>query len=253
MGSVSGGPAPLPAPPSAPKPGRTPTGGVRFPEPGQLPTVVAKESAHKTPAPVKSEAAYKATVVHEAQRPPDAAQAPTMAAPPIDPNHGALPSMTLQHVERIGSQSATHDSVKLTPAQLAILDGPGLPGRLNANDASPRATAPTQPPPLPPGVQEGSYNESPYPVVSGRPFSTDIAPSPRPSQAAVPRTGPQQPNGQQAANLMSPVGEHYPQRDWDAAAAAPARALTRIQLGLLFVAVVAGAITLTMIVAKIFH
>jgi hypothetical protein len=205
--------------------------------------VVAKESSKP---PVKSAAAYKATVVHEAQTPPrDAAQAPTMAAPPIDPNLGAMPSMTLEHVERIGSQSATHDSVKLTPAQLAILDGPPR-----------RADAPTQPPPsnpLPPGVQEGSYNESPYPVVSGRPFSTDIAPSARPSHANVPRTGPQQPNGQQAANLMSPVGEHYPQHDWDAAAAAPARALTRIQLGLLFVAVVAGAITLTMIVAKIIH
>jgi serine/threonine-protein kinase len=250
VGSVTGGPAPLPAPPSAPKPkplvsGRTPSGGVRFPDAGQLPTVVAKDTK-KTPAPVKSEAAYKATVVHEAQRPPDAAQAPTMAAPPIDPNHGALPSMTLEHVERIGSQSATHDSVKLTPAQLAMLDSPGLPAR-------PRADAPTQPPPANPHVQEGSYNESPYPVVSGRPMSTDIAPSTRPSYAAVPRTGPQQPNGQQAANLMSPVGEHYPQRDWDAAAAAPAKALTRIQLGLLFVAVVAGALTLTMIVAKIFH
>ena len=242
LGSVTGGPAPLPAPPTAPKLTRTPSGGVRFPDAGQLPTVVAKDSANKTPPPVKSEAAYKATMVHEAQRPPgDAAQAPTMAAPPIDPNHGALrsiPSMTLEHVERIGHQSATHDSVKLTPAQLAILDAP-------------RGTAPTQPPPVNPHVQEGSYNESPYPVVSGRPFSTEIAPSAAPSHA-VPRTGPQ-PNGQQAANLMSPVGEHYPQRDWEAAAAAPARALTRIQLGLLFVAVVAGAITLTMIVARIIH
>ena len=242
LGSVTGGPAPLPAPPTAPKLTRTPSGGVRFPDAGQLPTVVAKDSANKTPPPVKSEAAYKATMVHEAQRAPgDAAQAPTMAAPPIDPNHGALrsiPSMTLEHVERIGHQSATHDSVKLTPAQLAILDAP-------------RGTAPTQPPPVNPHVQEGSYNESPYPVVSGRPFSTEIAPSAAPSHA-VPRTGPQ-PNGQQAANLMSPVGEHYPQRDWEAAAAAPARALTRIQLGLLFVAVVAGAITLTMIVARIIH
>jgi len=143
-----------------------------------------------------------------------------------------LPSMTLSHVERIGSQSATHDSVKLTPAQLAQLD-------------SPRANSPTQPPPA-------GMGESPYPVVSGRPFSTEVAPS-RPSAANVPRTGPQQMNGQQAANLMSPVGEHYPQRDWEAAASAPARALTRVQLGLLFVAVVAGAITLTMIVAKIIH
>ncbi|MEP6859512.1 MAG: protein kinase [Deltaproteobacteria bacterium] len=250
IGSVSGA-APLPAPPSAPKPTRTPSAGVRFPEPGQLPTVVAKESSKP---PVKTAAAYKATVVHEAQQPPrDAAQAPTMAAPPIDPNHGALPSMTLDHVERIGSQSATHDSVKLTPAQLALLDSPGLPER---RGSGPRADAPTQPPstnPLPPGVQEGSYNESPYPVVSGRPLSTDIAPSSRPSHATVPRTGPQQPNAQQAANLMSPVGDHYPQHDWEAAAAVPARALTRIQLGLLFVAVVAGAITLTMIVAKILH
>jgi len=230
VGSVSGA-APLPAPPAAPKPARTPSGGVRFPDAGQLPTVVAKD---KTPVPVKTEAAYKATMVHPAQRAQtsDVAGAPTMAAPPIDPNHGALPSMTLSHVERIGSQSATHDSVKLTPAQLAQLD-------------SPRANSPTQPPP-------SGMGESPYPVVSGRPFSTEVAPS-RPSAANVPRTGPQQMNGQQAANLMSPVGEHYPQRDWEAAASAPARALTRVQLGLLFVAVVAGAITLTMIVAKIIH
>ena len=47
----------------------------------------------------------------------------------IDPNLGAMPSMTLEHVERIGSHSATHDSVKLTPAQLAILDSPGLAAR----------------------------------------------------------------------------------------------------------------------------
>ncbi|MEO6775238.1 MAG: serine/threonine-protein kinase [Kofleriaceae bacterium] len=245
IGSVTGGPAPLPAPPArpiadrptiVPTSGRTPSGGVRFPDPGQLPTVVVNESGNesgKTPPPVKSEAAYKATVVHEVQQPPqDAARAPAMAASPIEPNLGALPSMTLDHVERIDSHSATHGSVKLTPAQLAMLDAPAPPG-------------------MPARGADGPANSSPYPVVTGRPSSTDIAPSARP-RAGIPRSGPHA-NGQQAASLMSPVGERYPQRDWDAAAAAQAKALTRVQLGLLFVAVVAGALMLTMIVAKIIH
>jgi hypothetical protein len=54
---------------------------------------------------------------------------------------------------------------------------------------------------------------------------------------------------------MSPVGDQsvHHQRDWAAAAAAPAKALTPVQLGLLFVAAVAGALLLTMIIAKIIH
>ena len=111
------------------------------PRAGQLPTVVANESSKP---PVKSAAAYKATVVHEAQRPPrDAAQAPTMAAPPIDPNHGAMPSMTLdaRRADRLAERDARLGEADARAARDARLAGCRAPER------GPRADAPTQPPP----------------------------------------------------------------------------------------------------------
>jgi hypothetical protein len=227
----------------ATKPARTPSGGVRFPEVGHLPTVVAQHDQSKTIQPDNNDAtveaaAYKATMVQPAQRPPTAQpeMAPTMAAPPIDPGVGALPSIAMTHVDRIGSQSATHEAIRMSPEQMAALDMPRPPKDRQS---------------------EPSFGGSPYPVMSGgRPYSTDLAPSnapnPQPSPRAQPSAAPQF-NGQQAANLMSPVGEQYPQQDWDAAAAVPAKALTPVQLILLFVAVVAGAVTITMLVAKIIH
>ena len=246
QGSVTGGPAPLPAPPSR----NTPGGVQKYPDLAQIPTVIADEEhgntpgpaarpKPKTPAGITSPAAYKATVVHEAQQMPPLRSgplnggpelAPTAAAVPIDARHG-------QPVQRIGAQSATHDSVKLTPAQLAILEGPSPATPPSQN---PRAHAPT---------------DSPYPVhAAGQPFMTDLAPSDVPNPAPqVPRSGSHKLN--KAANLMSPVGERYSHQsmDWAAAAAAPAKALTRVQLALLFVAAMAGALLVTMVIAKIIH
>jgi hypothetical protein len=81
-----------------------------------------------------------------------------------------------------------------------------------------------------------------YPVMAGggRPLSTDLAPS-------------KMPHSQQAMNVMSPVGEHFPQTDWDAAAAQPAKALLPWQLAVLFLAVVGGALLITIVIAKIVH
>ncbi|MEO8839974.1 MAG: protein kinase [Kofleriaceae bacterium] len=235
QGSVTGGPAPLPAPPSR----NTPAGVQKYPSDlAQIPTVIADEEKGNTPGPrpkprtpatgIQSPAAYKATVVHEAQMPPIRSGPldggpelmPTAAAVPIDPRHG-------QPVQRIGSQSATHDSVKLTPSQLAILEG-----------QNPRSHAPT---------------DSPYPVhAAGQPFMTDLAPSDVPNPAPqVGRSGSH--NLNKAANLLSPVGDRYQPHDWAAAAATPAKALTRVQLALLFVAAVAGALLVTMVIAKIIH
>ncbi|MEO8554203.1 MAG: protein kinase, partial [Kofleriaceae bacterium] len=214
LGSVTGGPAPLPAPPTVV---------------ATKPTNDQGKTLQPENNPVTTEAAYKATMVHAAQRPPTAGpeMAPTMAAPPIDPAVGALPSIAMTHVDRIGSQSATHEAVRMSPEQMAVLEN----------------VRPKERP------SEPSYGGSPYPVRSGgRPYSTDIAPSDRPGQQAAPQF-----NGQQAASLMSPVGEQYPQQDWDAAAAVSAKALTPLQLILLFIAVVAGAVTITMIVAKLAH
>jgi hypothetical protein len=82
-----------------------------------------------------------------------------------------------------------------------------------------------------------------YPVMAGggRPMSSDLAPSNLPHSS------------QQAMNMMSPVGDHFPQTDWDAAAAQSAKALAPWQLAVLFLAVVGGALLLTIVIAKIVH
>jgi serine/threonine protein kinase len=93
-----------------------------------------------------------------------------------------------------------------------------------------------------------------YPVMPGgqRPFSSDLAPS---NLSSVPQrssyaNAPFDP--QQAAGVMSPVGDHYPQTDWDRAAAMSARALPTWMLVALFGGALVGALLLTLVIAKIF-
>ena len=172
--------------------------------------------------------------------PPQPELAPTAIAPPIDPVIAATvaagrPTRTAE-VPKISNDSSTHAAVQVENVRPPH-DGP-------------RAHAST---------------DSPYPVMAGggRPLSTEIAPSSGPGSAmsanagmappVVARTSSADFRLQQAANLMSPVGDQYPQNDWEHAAAAPARALTPVQLGLLFVAAVVGALVHTMVVAKIIH
>jgi hypothetical protein len=87
-----------------------------------------------------------------------------------------------------------------------------------------------------------------------RPFSSDLAPS-----LPGPMTGPHRPSfssgpfdANAAASLMSPVGDHYPQTDWERLAAQPAKALPPWMLAALFAAALGGALLLTFLIAKIF-
>jgi hypothetical protein len=92
-----------------------------------------------------------------------------------------------------------------------------------------------------------------YPVMPGgqRPLSTDLAPSNLPSSQRSPyANAPFDPK--QAANLMSPVGEQYPQTDWERAAAMSAKALPTWMLVALFGGALVGALLLTLVIAKIF-
>jgi hypothetical protein len=94
---------------------------------------------------------------------------------------------------------------------------------------------------------------SDYPVLPGgqRPFSTDLAPSTLPSSSPRPyATTPHDPI--QAANLVSPVGDQYPQTDWERAAAVSARALPPWMLVALFGGALVVALLLTLAIAKIF-
>ena len=118
--------------------------------------------------------------------------------------------------------------------------------------AGERAHRPTQPESI---VNAPTQTAAPiindYPVMPGgqRPFNSDLAPSQPPRG----QFGDAQPfNPTAAASLMSPVGDQYPQTDWERAAALPARALAPWQLAALFVGVVGGALLITLLLAKIF-
>jgi serine/threonine protein kinase len=92
-----------------------------------------------------------------------------------------------------------------------------------------------------------------YPVIAGgRPFSSDLAPSNLGAPQRAPHTG-MLSSPTQAMHVMSPVGDRYPQMDWEAAAARPAKAIPPWKLAVLFVAVMVGALLITLIIAKIVH
>jgi len=95
---------------------------------------------------------------------------------------------------------------------------------------------------------------SDYPVMPGgkRPMSTDLAPSSGPGGRPSYGEHHHPMDAGAAANLMSPVGSQYPQTDWDRAAAVEAKALPPWKLAALFVAVVGGALLITLVIAKIF-
>ena len=153
-----------------------------------------------------------------------------------------MPPPSSKFVPPVGPHSATHAAI--SPLDLEETVRPGQQVEV--------VMQPSRPEPAPP------IADSPYPVVRGRPFSTDLAPSApashqRPSLQRIPNTGPSMasptPSG---VHLMSPVGDAYPGGvDWDAAANKRARALAPWQLAVLFVGVLGVALLLTMIIAKI--
>ncbi|MDB4959902.1 MAG: serine/threonine protein kinase [Myxococcales bacterium] len=229
LGSVSGV-APLPAPPTAPY-GKNVIGAAqsgRFPELANMATQIAHEG-----------------------RPPEMASTELGKRPPIDPNAPqfqvqapVIGNPGLAPVMRAGSQSATQAAVlPLAPTQ-------------NHPVQHPTQNQPVQHPP-PSYPQMTPAGGSPYPVVSGRPYSTDLAPSHLPSPQLSPYAGKSASvdPGQlsPAANLMSPVGQGFPQTDWAAAAAQPAKALPPWMLAALFVGALFAALLITIIIAKIVH
>ena len=59
---------------------------------------------------------------------------------------------------------------------------------------------------------------------------------------------------QRAAELMSPVGQQFPEQvDWAAMAARRARAVTTLRLAALFVGAIGVALLLTVLVARLIH
>jgi len=87
-----------------------------------------------------------------------------------------------------------------------------------------------------------------------RPFDNDASqqqyhPSGYPQQQAMPLDSGQYPAPN--PNIISPVGPGYPQVDWTAAANAPARAMPKWLLAIVFVGAIGLALALTIIIAKL--
>jgi hypothetical protein len=94
------------------------------------------------------------------------------------------------------------------------------------------------------------------------PGDSDSFPPSRPSDLAMMPGMPGMPGApdaatrlsdpQHAANVMSPVGQQYPDHvDWGAVAASRARAVPPWLLAVLFVGTLAVALTLTIVIAKL--
>jgi eukaryotic-like serine/threonine-protein kinase len=257
VGTSTGGPAPLPAPPAAgaaPGAAPGPAGRKKFPDASNLPTMIHDEKpppeAYRTPGVGTARPA-------ELTRPPPtgAEMAATAMAQPIDPNKtvmdfgGSSGALGEPQPPRIAQQTG--------PSYLAPAAPPHRPTAIAQDAVDPAMLEP--PPPqqqhmqYPPGPQIAS----PYPVMAGgRPYSSDLAPSDlRPPQrspynaASAPSQPP--PSASYAANVMSPVGEHYPQQDWAAVAARPAKALPPWALAVLFVIALGAALVVTIVIAKI--
>jgi serine/threonine-protein kinase len=223
LGSQTGthGPAPLPAPPTGPtKAVVSAKARQSFPDLPNLPTQMAPELSRAradTPRPENLPTAIGARTLD-----PAVASQRTQAEIPVQ-------TPPFAPVEQAGPQSSTHYAV-----------GPG------------QSVGP------PPGSVAASANPAAmlhdYPVMPGgqRPFSTDLAPSNLSSspQRSPYANAPFEPGA--AASLMSPVGEHYPQTDWERAAAMSAKALPTWLLIVLFGGALVAALLLTLIIAKIF-
>ena len=116
-----------------------------------------------------------------------------------------------EYLEQAGPMSSTHYATRASamqnaqPVQGAMQGAQPMPGHEGVTGPIARPSAPML---------------HDYPVMPGgqRPFSSDLAPSNLSSPQRSPyANAPFDPG--QAASLMSPVGEQYPQTDWERAAA----------------------------------
>ena len=184
---------------------------------------------------------------------PDPPSGPA-AAPPKERFLSSLPTMIAEPDPEPASPGLDDDM----GATVVVADSAQEP----AAAAPPPLSQPAVAPPVvrpPPQIQLGPTG---YPMMTPQMSEAvarggDVFPSVPPGGRLsgplgghVGDSGPHAP--QSGANLMSPVGGQYPQQvDWAEAAAMPTRAVPPWMLGVLFVAAIGLALTITIIIAKI--
>jgi eukaryotic-like serine/threonine-protein kinase len=275
-------PAPPPGPAAAAKPSGMPPSG-RFPDLANLPTMIADPDPEPDAAGGPAAGAGRADAL-----PPELAR--TQIAPPLSmglsgppsPSGPSGPPGPLAHGAANGaSPYLAASGPPMQPPQQAPQGYPVMSSQLSAQIATGASVFPSEhrggpphpsAPPSGPPVAPYSVPSSPphgAPAFHGGP-SPGQGPGPGPGgladgypQMAPPRMadgGPGQPfprdgnfmDPGRAGNMMSPVGQQYPEHvDWGAAAAARARAVPPWLLAVLFVGAIGIALTLTIVIARI--
>jgi len=230
-------PAPLPQPPQvthAPPQGRPSAPAQRMPPSGPLPL----------PAPPTGPVAQ----VAPGQQRPSAARFPNLSNLPTQiADEAVAPELARTAVADAVSPDLDHSHGAEPPHQANGAHGPH-PGNLPIDypvmnpEFSQQMLSGSVFPSSPPGSRASAER------LAGGDGGGRGGPGYAPSHP--PGSGPQV--AQHGANLMSPVGQQYPQQvDWAEAAAMPARALPPWMMIALFVAAIGVALVLTIIVAKI--
>jgi eukaryotic-like serine/threonine-protein kinase len=221
-------PAPAGPPQMASMP-RIPSG--RFPDLANLPTMVA--DLEDTPKPVVEQARTE-IAIQPIGSDRVTSQAPAIPGPPPQRNGTPKPA----DPQRIG----------LAPTSPPPFAPPAASPPMPQPPMGPRSTSP------PPMVARQPIQQRPQPNASAPPIGYPVMSSSQIDPATnrpYPESGAFIADPQRAANMMSPVGQQYPQMDWNAAAAMPARALPKWLLGVLFVGAIGLALTITIVFARL--
>jgi hypothetical protein len=254
------GPLPLPKPPGA---GGVPSGAVgsnqsgKFPDLANLATMVAEEDLDPAPENARTEIGIEPVVDPHARtsmdmQPPLAnhgrgtppSRASTMSrAPTQPPPLAGMPNGTPQVIQ---AQSHPHPSAPLphqlppnVPTQAIAAVGPS---GVSAHPPG-RPTPPGPPGPLPASMQPMQPLPPPPPQVTNGPFGYPVVNKAMSQQMIQGATV-------YPADVASPVGQHYQGNvDWDAAAAAPAKAMPPWLLAVLFIGAIGIALLITLVIA----
>ncbi len=214
------GPLRLPPPPTSPISGgaieKTPKPAKKFPDLANLPTMIAEpeEGPDDSPELARTVLGAGGIDLGDSRRvDPMARTSMDMVAP--SPNGAPRPS-----------------------AQMQPLSGP--PEHPSHASMHPQANVPTGYP-----VMNAQLSEQ---IATGATVFPSSSSGPR---GSVPDSGPQL-DPQRAADLASPVGQHYPEQvDWAAAAALPAKPIAGWMLAVIFLGAIGVALAITIVIAKI--
>nr|HEX4316909.1 protein kinase [Kofleriaceae bacterium] len=201
----------------------------KFPAAAQIPTMIAEpddddDDDAPTNAPEFAPTAMGA--------PLGSAQGQAYAArPPIDPRGATAPVQALGHNGRHSAPMPQQLAASASAQQPTVAVMPGM--------SQPMGAPPM--PPMGPGSapMQAQMQQRPVNVYDTGPYSGGA------SGPAVLSGSPE------AARMMSPVGDGYPQVDWAEAAALPIRVVPPWMLALLFVAALGVALGLTVAIAQL--